>query len=545
MKNFKINKNQTPLSDEEIAKGKNFNQLFKTYSAIKTPVFKSAKFWLASSALVVASIIALVLHYKLLDAIESNAPFIHPPIAKADIQTNTFVLDADKDSTITYPSGSKIHVPAHAFTDDKGNLVSGPVQLHYREFQKVAEVFLAGIPMTYDSAGHQFNFETAGMMQISATQNGKSLQANPQAPIRVDMVSLNARDHFNSYYLDTLDKKWKYLNEANFTGKQVQQARNSFSDTNAIHESIPQDEVIKQVRTKVAEAHKEIAQIEKQKPIKPEKKSPDKPSFTIKVDKTEFPEIAVYENVKFQVVDNSYDATKADIVWENVNLKRLGNTDKYQITFSTSKQKYQVVAVPVLEDKDYAAARQVYDVKYAQYQQALKDKKEEEAKLQAQLEQRRKEMEADIQKEIVMQDSLQKIYGSRQQQAFLVWRSFSVAKFGIYNCDCPAHFPVGINVVASLKDVKTGGLLRVQYLYLVEKGRNVMYSYSPGTLNNFRYNPNAQNMIWAVTSDFKMAVIKPDAFKALPVQGNKLTLELNVIDRKFENSDEAMQYLGI
>jgi hypothetical protein len=545
MKNFKINKNQTPLSNEEVARGKNFNQLLKSYNAIKTPVFKTAKFWFGGSVLVAASITALVLYHLSPDTMDSSMPFINPPIAKADIRTNTFMVDANKDYTITYTSGSKIHVPANAFRDEKGKPVSGLVELHYREFQKPSEVFLGGIPMTYDSGGQQYHFETAGMMEIYATQNGKNLLTNPESLIDVDMVSTNGEDKFNSYYLDTVDKKWKYLNHANFTGKPVEQANNFTSDSAGASEANPDDEVIKQVSAKVAQAKKEIARIERQRPIKPEKMSPKKPRFTIKVDKTEFPEIALYENVKFQVIDNSYDATKADIVWENVDLKRQGNTDKYEITFSTSTQKYKVLAVPVLENKDYAAAKAVYDEKYAAYQQILTNKKQEEAQLQAQLAQRSREMEARIKTEIAEQDSLQKVYLLREQQTELVWRSFSVAKFGIYNCDHPCNLPVGMNVPALLKDAKTGEPITVQRLYLVEKGKNIIYTYLPARLEHFQYNPNAQNMVWAVTSDLKMATVKPEAFKASAYDGHTLTLELNVIDKKFENTGDALRYLDL
>ncbi|HRG89782.1 MAG TPA: hypothetical protein PLW44_12230, partial [Chitinophagales bacterium] len=167
MKNYKINMNRQPLTDADLNSKGDFNSLLKSYKAAKTPFFKATKFWFGTSAVLVASVTAVVVYMQLFmsagTTLTTAPAFIQPPIAAADIKPNTYIIDAGQDSNLTCNSGSKIHIPANAFTDENGKPVNGKVELHYREFHNVSDVFLAGIPMTYDSAGEQFHFETAGM----------------------------------------------------------------------------------------------------------------------------------------------------------------------------------------------------------------------------------------------------------------------------------------------------------------------------------------------------------------------------------------------
>ncbi len=534
MKNYKVNTDHEPLNEADIARGKNFNEVLKNYRALKTPFFKTTKFWGSASALVVASIASIVMYNKMagFDNVNGQSqPFINPPVAQADIPATKYVVHTGTDSTIRHFTGSLIHVPANAFVDANGKIVTGDVELSYREFKKVSEVFLAGIPMTYDSAGEQYHFESAGMMELGASQNGKSLLSNPNAPITVDMVSAQKEDRFNTYYLDTVEKKWKYQSQSNYI---VTTERSDTPVTNTIAET-PELKTVKE----------EIAKIERHKPVEPKKLDNTKPKFTIKVDEKEFPEVAIYNNVKFQAADDSYDPSKADIEWNNIEMKKVDGTKNYEITFSNFKQSYSVIATPVFAEQDYADAKDIYEKKYAEYQNKLAKRKADEAKLLADMDAKAKDATERIRKEMQEIEARRKEYEARLQQSNLVYRTFMVNSFGIWNCDCPSRLPMEASVVATIMDAKTKKPLQIQTCYLVEKGRNMMYTYTPGSLGNFRFNPGAENMVWAVTSDLKVAVMKPEQFKAAMGGGKQMQLELNVIDNKFKSSSEVQEYLEI
>jgi hypothetical protein len=84
---YKINKNQPPLTDADLASARNFNQLLKGYQAVKIPFYKTGKFLTGGSALIVAVAVTLIMLFAPED--EVPAPYIAPPVAKVDIAKDT------------------------------------------------------------------------------------------------------------------------------------------------------------------------------------------------------------------------------------------------------------------------------------------------------------------------------------------------------------------------------------------------------------------------------------------------------------------------
>ena len=552
MKNYKINTNREPLSEADIQAGQNFEQVLKGYKAIKPPFYKAAKFWFGSGAVLVATVAAVLLFKGLNPADNLSEPtrnFIQPPIAEADITYTTYNLVAGTDSVLEYKTGSKINVPANAFTDENGNVVKGPVQLSYREFHDIADVFLAGIPMTYDSAGETYHFETAGMMDISASQNGKPLRTNPQALITVQLASKNQEDRFNSYYLDTVAKQWVYLANSNYPVASEALNQTDSLPASAMPVQAPKtsnDAQLKAQSPAYRKVCEEIAEVEKEKPVAPKKAEKKKPRFSIKVDEKEFPELSAYNNLKFQVVDETgYDPKKANVVWEDVQLKRVAGTLNYEITFIKRTETYSVIAAPAVDEKDYEAAKKIFDEKYAEYTQKLAERKAEQARLKKEWEEKAKAIEAQIQKEVEAQKQRIKEYEARLDQSNLFYRTLQVNQFGTFNCDCPQRLPLGGEVVAEFTDKKTGQPLKIGTAYLVEKGRNLMFSYYPDGLIRFRFDPKQTNLVWAVTTDQRVCVVNAEEFKAATADIAKGHFKAEVVERKFSSSEEVKEYLNI
>lgn len=542
MKNFKINMNRQPLSADDVNAGKDFSKVLENYQAVNAPFYKSVKFWFGASALAVVSIVGVLLY----NGMDGNGPplynstFINPPVAECDIKKDGFIIPAGADSTLTYKSGSKIHVPANAFLDENGNTVSGDVELKYREFHDAADAFIAGIPMTYDSAGEQYHFETAGMMEISATQNGKPLQTNPSALIRVEMVSGNREDRFNSYYLDTVKQQWVYDAQSNFTAQAQQPANGDSTDTASEEPMWENSQGIAQQQS----IKEEIAAIQQSKPVAPKKVDTQKPRFTIKVDKQEFPEIAIYENMKFQVEDKDYDPAKASVVWEDIKLERVANSLNYKVIFTKGSTVYNVIATPVFAEKDYKVAQQVYETKFKEYEVALQKKKQEQARVEAEIAARARAIEEQIKAEMKERMERVKAYEASMEQSNLFYRAFTVQQFGIWNCDCPIRLPVGASVIAKFEN-KDGKAIDVNMVYLVEKGSNRMFTYYPGALRGFQFAPMRDNAIWLVTSDMKIGVVTADEFKAVAKVSGQVTFKPEIVERKFKSTEEVKEFLRI
>ncbi len=133
------------------------------------------------------------------------------PFEHVQIPNTGYQILGDRDTVLSYPSGTQISIPKDAFLDSAGNPVKGKVDFVYREFPTPFDIYLGGIPMAFDdSSGVDKVFETAGMIEANAYAGGKALTTNPNSRIRVDMNSFKGGD-FNLYELDTVSGKWTYL----------------------------------------------------------------------------------------------------------------------------------------------------------------------------------------------------------------------------------------------------------------------------------------------------------------------------------------------
>lgn len=90
------------------------------------------------------------------DIDQTAAAFINPPIQAADLPFESYMVNADSASLIEHARGSVLKIPPNAFVDKEGNTVDGEVELKYREMHTKTDIFLAGVPMEYDSAGTKY-----------------------------------------------------------------------------------------------------------------------------------------------------------------------------------------------------------------------------------------------------------------------------------------------------------------------------------------------------------------------------------------------------
>jgi hypothetical protein len=136
---------------------------------------------------------------------------IKPPVLAWDIPKQLYGVDASKGGSIAPESGTRISVPPDAFVDETGEKVSGEVQIDYREFRDPVDMIFSGIPMTYDSGGKVNEFQSAGMFEITASQQGKQVYLAQDKTLKVDFVSNDSSTAYNLYVLDEKKGTWDYL----------------------------------------------------------------------------------------------------------------------------------------------------------------------------------------------------------------------------------------------------------------------------------------------------------------------------------------------
>lgn len=81
-------------------------------------------------------------------------------------------INTDADTVVVGNQGLVLVIPAHAFTDENGNPVSGHVQLELKEALDPATIMLSGLSTVSGSDP----LETGGMFYLDARQNGKKLR---------------------------------------------------------------------------------------------------------------------------------------------------------------------------------------------------------------------------------------------------------------------------------------------------------------------------------------------------------------------------------
>jgi len=118
---------------------------------------------------------------------------------------------------IKLPSGTRIAIPVNCFVDKDGKAVKGKVDLVFEEFLSPGSIISSQINMTYDSAGHVSNFESAGMFRINAFQNDEALYMAKGKSIDVSLATPDPDKGFNSYYSTRNGNDWGYLGRSSAT----------------------------------------------------------------------------------------------------------------------------------------------------------------------------------------------------------------------------------------------------------------------------------------------------------------------------------------
>lgn len=444
---------------------------------------------------------------------------VEAPFKNVNVDYTFYRVSAEKRSRLEYKTGSVIIIPENAFTDKNGKPLAGDVDIKYREFHDPADFFLSGIPMTYDSAGTEYHFESAGMLEILAYQNGAPVFINPGKKIVVEMASKQQEEKYNIYQFDSLAGNWKFIYKDRASGKLS---------------GGPVEMAFTKPALKMPVTAKLLKEEELLKPAPADKSNYQ---FNLDVDQGEFPEIAVYRDVQFEVKANAPDfkTSYASLTWNDVSLVKGNNAGSYLMTLVKGTETHTFEVQPV-----FAGA--AYDNAYSQYMAILENRKEKEAaakhksdSVYAVFENERK-----FQNEYA-KDMLNAEAASRETQS-VVQRVFVISGFGIWNSDCPAKLPQGEQFAANYTD-STGKKLQFKTLYLVEKGRNAMFAIT--SYSRLYYDPSKKNILWAVTSDNKLAVFEESRFKDLKKKNDSCTVEMKVIAKEITKAYEVREALNL
>lgn len=575
----KVNIDRTEISSEEITKRKNFDSVLKNHTAMSAKPLLKKPWFLSSLVVTTVAVVAAVMFLnqdsektqeakknqdptEINDGLalatlyksEESKPCINPPLEGCNVPYTIYKVIAEKGATLDFKTGSKLIIPKNAFADENGKPLKGEIELRYREFHDAVDFFISGIPMTYDSAGTRYQFESAGMMEMLAYQNGKQVSMAPKKSIDIELASNYKGNEYNLYELDTVKNNWACLGKDKVIQPTTQTQNKAVPATegsNNENQTVQQTFEYKSIETKKIEVRGEkevkIAALPKlaAEPKKPALATKEKYTFNLDVDGKEFPELAIYKGLLFEVGDENKNFNKSmyDITWDEAIIKEgTKKGENYSLTLKKAARKYDLIVYPVFEGKNYETAMKEFEDKFNKYNVTLEKRKAEEKRIE-------NEYQAKIAALIKQQAEIERKWKEEEKARFKIMdtdqkvkRMFAINRFGVYNCDNPVAYPKGVLCNVQLTNDKFMKLICYD-VYLVDKAKNGLFTYYKNPIVRFSFDPESTNMLWTVEHGV-LHILKPEQFRDISGSNGISNLQLTRIDKQFKTADEMKAYLN-
>lgn len=584
-KKYNIQMNPKRLSKEDIAKHKDFNALYSKFQSLPkspSPVYRRMSFWIVAAAAAAAMLLLYVgvnqinagNYEKRMASYFDNSDFINPPFDQVQKTFASYDVDVNQGGVFEYPSGSKLFVPAAAFTDKAGNPVGGQVTIKYREMHDFVDFFMSGIPMTYDSAGVNYILESAGMIEIFAEKDGKKVNMAPGKSINVELVSqvnvspnINIPPGYNIYRLDEEKRNWVYQTIDKMQVIEEQMSQNLPNENDPFYPATK--ELKEKLQTLQINQENELAKVENslpkpKLPIKPIKANPNDYVFDLDFNDLKDPnasgDLAAAQG-ELEALYKQYEkmlwrlSGEAGITPQqlqqgfsnvtDIKIQKLDNST-YELMLKKGDDKLNVKVNPVLSGSDYDKAMADFNRDFDRYQKELSQR---EANLKDQKEAIKQKFEEEKRlANLTFNERIDELRKSGMEYAAMdeiikrkVVNRFTASGFGIWNCDRPLP-PNRLILAANFKN-ENGQSYKNKTAYLVDKSRNTVYQFLAEDGAELNIDLNAQNLLWLVTDDNKIAVIRPDDFKGITKETKEHDFVMQKVNKEINDEKDVRDIL--
>lgn len=490
MENFNIKLDRPTISSEEIKSNQNFDQVLSKFNQVKMPAYKNPWFWgsagLATVGLTtVISLSALTLKNEKndknitlkKDQLPPDTECVKPPIKDENIAYKTYQVNPLKDEKIVLESGTTIEI-------DKGSLAANnlneKVEIKVREFNDAASVFISGIPMDCQKDA----FESAGMIEIKGEQNGKEVKINPDKPIDITLVPTKDPESFAFWKLNEAKKDWdvypvtKNTNKASTNSTQISEVKKEISETK------------KQINT----VENELKSIEKPSVIAYKIPTNTIQKFDLDFDKNDYPELAAFKNVIFEVVSkNGNDpnfAANSQKIWTEIDLKK--KNDQYIAYFKNQSESCSMQVRPILQGTELKKAEKEFDLALQNFQTTKTTLEKKKAILNTQQLSNQARLDKLIKNQLIDQENRRASRELVTQEntvnfnklnsevtQFYATLSFQTTQWGFFNCDKQVKYPEPLKMGVAL--IWFGDqMAKFKQLFIFNKDKNLRYSYGEG-----------------------------------------------------------------
>ncbi|MCR9171303.1 MAG: hypothetical protein NXI10_02340 [bacterium] len=362
----------------------------------------------------------------------------------------TFRIIHNKRHTIRTDEGTRIEVPENAFVyKDDGKPVEGEVELEFSEYSNRGEIIASDITMVHTKEnGEEEVFESAGMFEISASQDGRELELAEGKEIKVELAT-DVDGPFDFWQLNEEGTNWELKDT------DCQPIKNPYIEE--------QEEEMRQLETQIQPTPK--------KPVKYQKGDQ---LFDIKLAGFSSDYLRDMNGVmwKYSGTDPKLNPANIGAFATTYKLVHLDTTEQpfleYRLTFeSNDNRELTIDAVPI-------------------YQGKLLDRKN---KLMAEI----------MARTVAASKEMKKISDQLKREKALL-RVFNVDELAVYNYDVYYYDPKVTHFVADFS-LEGGGDIAGMSFYLLPTDRRIVVQYYEGSFEKFSINPDIKNRLIAIDTD--------------------------------------------
>ncbi|MBA3900584.1 MAG: hypothetical protein H0X62_10300, partial [Bacteroidetes bacterium] len=232
----------------------------------------------------------------------------------------------------------------------------------------------------------------------------------------------------------------------------------------------------------------------------------------------------------------------ARTAWEKIDIERGNKEGTYFISLSKKDETHRFACIPVIASNDYKGAVKEYERLHQIYKAKEESRHQQDAKKQRQMEAKQEKFEKEQLINQRIAEQARKRASALYETENLVFRTFQVTNFGIWNSDAPNLLPQGQMIAANYVD-ENGTAVKMTKAFLVEKNKNALFAYqNPSSL---QFNPDSDNMLIGITVENLICFVNYTNFKFIDRKSKSHTLQLKVINEKAKSSDDILQLLHI
>ena len=507
---------------------------------------------------------------------------IKAPIRNLEIPAKTVRVEAENGMTFRPNPGTTVRIPENAFLDSNGEPIKGTVDVHYRDFKNPLDIFLSGIPMTVSTQNGTVPMQSAGMFELTASQKGREVFPNPNAPISVEMASLQVGEEYDLYELNELDGTWQNQGQNNLKIEPIKPPENQ---NQIAYRSTPMPKnpavvyqylniytlsnttkparnpnirglqfVIKTTKTNFTEAIKDSLRLTKGFQELYESNNmiwvydgPDKAEMSRKIRAAFTSKSNTKVKGILKEVITEKKAMVREIVPKNIIIEPNYEQDNYMITVSCNRDTFTIPAYPYFQTSspeiEQKRNEKFYKSYSAVYQKRLNEWERFEAVHTFQKEIFDGKMEA-YQNELAENLAWKAL--QRQDERWSlnpsVKRTVRVETFGILNIDklMPLMEPEQILAVQDTDNQP----IKLKSVHLLDRTNNAVLSW---LTNLIRYDRLAENSVIVATEDGKIGMISPEVF-ALAVnekKGKTISIQTEFRDAELISKSQMSEALAM